>query len=493
MSVYYNKVSQSFIRKIEDIVGEENVHTEPAILICYTRDAGITAESRMPEAVICPDSTQEISEIMKISYKERIPVTVLSSGKDVGAASFLPLYGGILLDLKRMDRIIEVNEKYRYVVVEPGVTFHKLYREMRQKGFNWRFAVPAAPPAVCVISNYIGAGGAGFTTHTNHFTLARGMEIVLPNGDIINTWSPKVPFGVSWGFGPSIDGLFLQGNFGIITKMGVRPLGDWERFDWLIYGADKLEDIISFMEFSLNLYQHGIIRGCYTLYNWLSIISSTETYPWEVTGGKASLPDETRQKLMDKHGIGWWLLVVGFCGSKGNVEGRMSYTEKEAKNYPKLYPMDKKETLKIPEVDDKLKAMQGIPTRAESNWMSWRSGGLVWYSSQPILSGEEALTLTKNYEEIHAKHGFDYSTKYILPPIQSNFLLFKQPNERQRAKQAYMEIIEKTLDAGYTIRRYDVCAEPLILSRNGSLRDALTNIKNGLDPYRILNPAAHAW
>lgn len=489
----YNRVKKQSVKKLIDIVGEEYVHTEPAILFYYTRDAGVTGESRMPEVVVRPKNTNEVSEIVKLANKERIPITIVSSGKDVGAASFLPIYGGILLDLKRMDKIVEVNEKYRYIVVEPGVTFYQLYREMQKKRPDWRFAVPAAPPATSVIGNYVGAGGAGFTRTVNHFVLVRGMEIVLPNGDIINTWSPKAPFGVSWGYGPSIDGLFLQGNFGIVTKIGVRPLSNWEHFDWFIYCADDFEDIVPFIDFSLSLYLQGILRGCYTLYNWLSIVSSTDVYPWEITKGKASLPKETRKKLIEKHGIGEWVLVGGLCGSKSSVEGRMSFVEKEVKNYPQLYPLNKKEALKIPEIDDKIKAMQGIPTRAESNWLSWRGGGLAWYSSQPIMSGKEALTLAKTYEKIHKKHGFDYSTKFILPIVQSAFLLFKQPDERERSKQALTELIEKTLDAGYTIRRTDAFVEPLILSRIGPIRDMLTKIKNALDPNRIMNPGAHAW
>jgi 4-cresol dehydrogenase (hydroxylating) len=237
----------------------------------------------------------------------------------------------------------------------------------------------------------------------------------------------------------------------------------------------------------------GILRGCYTLYNWLSIVASTDTYPWEITGGKASLPDEIGKKMMEKHGVGWWILVGGLCGTKSSVENRIAIVEKEVKKYPQLYPLDKEEALKIPEIDDKIKAMQGIPTRAESNWLSWRGGGLVWYSSQPILSGEEAFEITKTYENVHKKYGFDYTTKWITPTVHIGFLLFKQPDERERARQAYMELVEKTLDAGYIMRRVDVCAEPLILSKLGPLRNVFTNIKNALDPYRIINPAAHAW
>jgi len=489
----YNRVTERIVKMLVDVVGDENVHTEEAILIGYTRDAGISDESVMPEVVVRPASTQEVSAIVKIANKEKIPITVISSGKDIGDATHLPTCGGILLDLKRMDKIVEVNEKFRYVVVEPGVTFYQLYREIWKRGLNWRFAVPSAPPATTIVGNYVGVGGVGFTVRTAHFNLVSGMEIVLPNGEVVYTGPKKAPYGVSWGFGPLIDGLFVQGNFGIITKLGIKPLKEWECFDWFIYSVDRFEDVVSCVDFSMSLFQKGIMRGCYTLYNWLALIASVETYPWEITEGKRSLPEDVRRRFMEKHGVGWWVVLGGLCGTKENVERRLSLVEKEAKKYPALSQLDKKEVLKIPEIDHKLKAMQGLPTRAESNWLSWRGGGLVWYSSQPIMDGKEALMLARIYEQIHSKYGFDYSTKYVLPTVQSGFLLFKQPKEKERARKAYMEIIEKTLDAGFIIRRYDVYAEPLILSRLGPLRDVFSRIKEAFDPNRIINPGMHIW
>ena len=109
------------LRELEGIVGAKCVTANKADLYIYSRDL-TQADANWPDAVALPKSAGEVQAIIRLANKENVPLTPYVAGGNIGGLA-IPLRGGILLDLKRMDRIIEVNETDMYAVVEPGVTF----------------------------------------------------------------------------------------------------------------------------------------------------------------------------------------------------------------------------------------------------------------------------------------------------------------------------------------------------------------------------------
>src|SRR5271163_1895190 len=183
-------------------------------------------EDPVPSAALAPDSVEQVQQIVRIANKYKIPLWTVSTGKNLAYGGSAPrLSGSVVLDLKRMNRILEVNDRNHYALVEPGVSYFDLYRYIQEKGLKLWVDVPD-PGWGSPIGNSLDRGGGYLTAmYRNHFDSHCGMEVVLANGEILRTGMGAMPGAQTWqqyksGFGPWIDGMFSQSNFGVVTKMG---------------------------------------------------------------------------------------------------------------------------------------------------------------------------------------------------------------------------------------------------------------------------------
>jgi FAD/FMN-containing dehydrogenase len=208
---------------LEKIVGREFVSTSRADLYIYSYDL-TTAEPNWPDVIVLPETLDELKEVIGLANREKIPVIPYVAGGNVGGLT-IPLQGGILLDLKRMDRILEVNETDMYAVVEPGVTFGQMRAHLEKHHPTLRYTYAFSPPSTGVMTNAIAQGLDNLSFRygaASHWV--SGLEVLLPTGELLRfgscaasrTWQAIVPF-------PELDGLFLgwQGATGVITKMAV--------------------------------------------------------------------------------------------------------------------------------------------------------------------------------------------------------------------------------------------------------------------------------
>src|SRR5271155_398561 len=183
-------------------------------------------EERVASAAVAPDGVEQVQQIVKIANQYKVPLYPISTGRNLGYGGSAPAYSGsVVLDLKRMNRILEVNEDNAFALVEPGVSYFDLYRYISERKLKLWIDCPD-PGWGSVIGNALDRGG-GYTRpqFRNHFDAHCGMEVVLPTGEMMRTGMGALPNAKSWqqyksGFGPWIDGMFSQSNFGIVTKMG---------------------------------------------------------------------------------------------------------------------------------------------------------------------------------------------------------------------------------------------------------------------------------
>ena len=131
----------------------------------------------------------------------------------------------MVVDLSRMNRILECNAELGYVVVEPGVSQQQLYDHVRQAAPGYWVDCTGAGPDASIVGNAV-ERGFGHTPYGDHVRTSCGMEVVLANGEVLRTGfghyagartAQVYPYGV----GPVLDGLFTQSNFGIVTRLGV--------------------------------------------------------------------------------------------------------------------------------------------------------------------------------------------------------------------------------------------------------------------------------
>src|SRR3984885_5774384 len=154
-------------------------------------------EEPVPSAAVAPDGVEQVQAVVRIANKYKIPLWTISTGKNLGYGGSAPLLGGsVILDLKRMDRILEVNDKNHYALVEPGVSYFDLYRYIQDKGLKvW--IDPADPGWGSLIGNAVDRGG-GRTPMRDHFDAVCGMEVVLPDGELLRTGMGALPNSTTW-------------------------------------------------------------------------------------------------------------------------------------------------------------------------------------------------------------------------------------------------------------------------------------------------------
>lgn len=182
-----------------------------------------------PPAILYPASTAEVQAIVKLANIHRVPLFPISTGWNRGIGSRAPMEPGqVVMALgKRMNKVIEVNDELSYAVVEPGVSFNMMHDELGRRGSKLMMSPTAGPPDGSILGNAIDKGG-GAGPLANHFENVCGMEVVLGNGDIIRTGDGGIDSSehpnwhvTKYSFGPALDGIFTQSNYGIVTRAGI--------------------------------------------------------------------------------------------------------------------------------------------------------------------------------------------------------------------------------------------------------------------------------
>jgi len=242
-------MSDSIHEALSTIVGSEHVSKEPEELFLYARDPG-TMQPREPDFVALPGSTEEVRQILLLANQRRIPVVPLGGGLVLSGLT-IPQKGGIVLDMKRMDRILEVNESSRYVIVEAGVSQGALQAYLRKNYPQLKHSIPDSPPTATVAGNILIHGSGHLSQATGfHSDMLNGLEVVLPTGEVCQLGSCSVsPYWFARAPLPDLSGLFLGwfGTTGVVTKLAIKLYPNPALRDVMLFvteSEDYLPDIL---------------------------------------------------------------------------------------------------------------------------------------------------------------------------------------------------------------------------------------------------------
>jgi len=200
--------------KLRDIVGRENFTEARIDMVSYAYDA--MGSKGMPDGAVWATTTEQVSEIMQLAHHERIPVIPRAAGTGI-AGMAVPSHGGIVLDIMRMNRILEINIEDRICVVEPGVVYADLQKALAPAGFT----MPTEPGSstVSAIGGNVAtnAGGLKGAKYGSTKDYVLGLKVVLPDGRIMQTGTRTMKSSSGY----NLTQLFVgsEGTLGVITEI----------------------------------------------------------------------------------------------------------------------------------------------------------------------------------------------------------------------------------------------------------------------------------
>lgn len=213
----YGKITPEILREIQEAAGAKNVVAgDPEALESYASDeAGIMFTS-MPDAVVKAENAEQVAAVMKVASKHRIPVTPRGAGSGLAGAA-VPLCGGIVLSLEKMNRILEIDPVNRVAVVEPGVVTNELCKAVAEEGFLYA-GYPMSTETSFIGGNVAtNAGGGKVIRYGNTRRHVLGLEVVLPTGTVLNLGG-RIRKD-TWGYSLMQLMVGSEGTLGIITKV----------------------------------------------------------------------------------------------------------------------------------------------------------------------------------------------------------------------------------------------------------------------------------
>lgn len=216
----YCAVTDRIVERLREMVGPAGVVRDREKMAPYAHDeASEEAYTRMPDVVVKPENAEQVRQILRLANEERVPVTPRGAGTGLSAGC-VPMCGGIVLSLERMNRILEIDRENLFMVVEPGVTTGEIQRRAREEGLLY-----AGDPCSAESSHIGGnvAENAGGNKAVKYGTTSRyvyGLELVLPTGELTMLGGKCVKDVTGYDLVHLIVG--SEGTLGVVTKIWLK-------------------------------------------------------------------------------------------------------------------------------------------------------------------------------------------------------------------------------------------------------------------------------
>jgi len=458
-----------------------------------------------PSAVLMPASVEEVQAILRIANARKVPLWTSSQGRNNGYGGAAPrVAGSVVLSLRRMNRVLEVNEESAFALVEPGVRFFDLYEHLRAIGSRLWMSVPDLGWG-SVVGNTL-EYGVGYTPYGDHAASQCGLEIVLPDGDVMRTGMGAMANPKAWqvyrrSCGPSADGLFMQSNFGIVTKMGVwlMPAPDCYMPGWLTLRRDS--DLETLLERLRPLMMDGTIPNQPMIINAVCAASALSGRE-EWYQGEGPMPDEVIDRIAAQPGLGRWVMRFALYGDEKIVERQREIVADALGTIPGAeLTFSKYDGHALPEfVNPHERVQAGVPSMdldRMTRWYGGEKGGHIGFSCVAPITGRDGAELRDLVRGRLNAAGLDYSGVLILgrrSMIHVGLVVFDTEDEAQ-AKSAYAAckaLVEPAARLGYGEYRSHLDFMDLVADQYGfndhAQRRFNERIKDALDPNGILSP-----
>lgn len=470
-------------------------------------------EEKTASAAVAPESAEQVQAIVRAANELGIPLYPISTGRNLGYGGSAPvLSGSVVLDLKRMNRILEVDERNAYALVEPGVSYFDLYRHIQERGLKLWIDCPD-PGWGSVIGNALDHGvGYTMNPYRDHFGAQCGMEVVTGAGELVRTGMGALPGAQTWqhfkyGYGPYIDGMFSQSNFGVVTKMGIWLMPEPEAYidgTVEVFGHDDIIPLIDHMNYVMNT---GLQNAGTNLQSPVRFAASQDP---ELRAALASDDPADIEKLnafAREQDVPFYSNIFKFYGPEPVVRAQWEYTKERLSSIPGArfqegafyrFPISDEEKANARDPQDLgYPNLSTFSIGARSNFGPTTRGHLGFSPVIP-MTGEAVIESQRVFQRVLQEFETDVATLvfpqsyhprtlvilcmfYVMPDVEMN----------QAVRRTFRRLVEVAAEHGWGEYRthtafMDDCAAAYSFNDNALLRLNET-IKDAVDPNGILS------
>ncbi len=470
-------------------------------------------QDKFASAAVAPTTVEQIQKIVAIANRYSIPLYTISTGRNLAYGGSAPVYSGsVVLDLKRMNRILEVNEENAYALVEPGVSYFDLYRHIRERKLKLWIDCPD-PGWGSVIGNALDHG-AGRTPlpYRDHFDAHCGMEVVLANGQVVRTGMGAIPGSKLWqqtkyGAGPLIDGIFSQSNFGIVTKMGFWLMPEPDASMSVRISVPRHDDVIPFVRTLASLMYSNIVNCNFTVLSPVFMAPpNTETMALfaKPDGGTGAEWD----RYAASKGLRFWETELRFFGPTQVMAAQWAHV-KERMSAIAGVKFDDGETTHFPLSDEQMNALVdgehfGIPSlrvfSSLASAMNTEKAPITGHLDASVimpLTGEALLSAHRVFARLFREAGLSHSLGFAMSYHWRTFIMFQglqisaDRELNAKVRTTYEAIVDVAAKHGWGFYRTHIAFMDKVMStysyNEHSLSHLHSTLKDALDPKGILS------
>jgi len=484
--------------------------------------------------IVRPADTDQVQACVRLANDHSVSLYPVSSGLNWGYGSRVPATGAaVLLDLGRMQRILDFDENLAYVTLEPGVTQQQLFDFLRARGSRLWIDATGASPAASLLGNTM-ERGFGHTPYGDHFAHVCGLEVVLGDGRRIETGfarfgpSPVAPV-YAYGVGPVLDGLFTQSNLGIVTRMTMWLMPAPEYFQAFFFRCDTPGDLGRAIDALRPLKLSGTLRSALHVGNDYKVLNGLQQYPWQEVGERTPLTPDDMAPIRRRLRIGLWNGSGGLYGTRAQVrearrlvkrqlsgiagqlqfldDRKLALAQRFAGPYGAVTGWDLSAALEL--LKPVYGLMKGEPTKQPLASAYWRKRmpppavmnpdrdrcGLLWCAPVAPLDGQHAEALVALVYRIVLAHGFEplisltLVTDRALTCVVSISYDRDVEGEDERALTCYDVLLDALASAGY--HSYRLSLRGMTRLPQGATAEFLGGIKSVADPRSVIAPGRY--
>lgn len=530
------------IEQIRRIVGQMGLDVSGTTRDWYARSTSL--HPTRPLGVAYPTTVEQVQGLARTASQFRLALHPVSRGRNWGYGdATAPTHDQLILDLSRMNRIVEAHERSAYVVIEPGVSQGELYDYLRDRDIPLCLDCTGAGRDASLVGNAL-ERGFGHTPYSDHFRNLCGLQVVLADGRILETGmcrflGARTGHVYPHGLGPSLDGLFAQSNLGIVTRAGLWLMPRPEAFCTCFVRTTRDEDLASIVDRVARLRLHGVIRSAVHIGNDFRVMAARMRYPWGRAGNRTPLPDELRSRLRHEMAIGRWNMAAGLYGDVRTVRAAKRTLRITLRPLRVMMIDDRKLAFAkglghllgslswgrrlhqlIAAMEPTYRLLKGEPVDEPLHGAAWRirgpddarprdprdiHAGLLWVSPVLPATGEAAREVVNIVTPIYARHQFEpllsftfVNDRALVCVCQISFDV-RENAESNDAQRCYHEISESLRKSGFfpyrTHSAISGFSEPCaarerdqFADRSSVFQEVAEQIKGALDPAGTISP-----